>query len=79
LYKSINITHPITGKHTSTLILAHVKYIHVRKDMLTQRGVIDLTKFNVQACRTCGQYPESYACCRDSRFSRRISLILCIS
>ncbi|KAG1876329.1 hypothetical protein F4604DRAFT_1621999 [Suillus subluteus] len=45
LYKSIDITHPVTGEHTSTLILAHVKYIHVRKDMLTQRGVIDLTKF----------------------------------
>ncbi|KAG1888590.1 hypothetical protein F4604DRAFT_960423 [Suillus subluteus] len=45
LYKSIDIAHPVTGEHTSTLILAHVKYIHVRKDMLTQRGVIDLTKF----------------------------------
>ncbi|KAG1854970.1 hypothetical protein DFJ58DRAFT_727722 [Suillus subalutaceus] len=45
LYKSIDITHRVTGEHTSTLILAHVKYIHVRKDMLTQRGVIDLTKF----------------------------------
>ncbi|KAG1854972.1 hypothetical protein DFJ58DRAFT_703022 [Suillus subalutaceus] len=45
LYKSIDIAHSVTGEHTSTLILAHVKYIHVRKDMLTQRGVIDLTKF----------------------------------
>ncbi|KAG1839947.1 hypothetical protein C8R48DRAFT_621338, partial [Suillus tomentosus] len=27
------------------LILAHVKYIHVRKDVLTEKGVIDLTKF----------------------------------
>ncbi|KAG1740313.1 hypothetical protein EDB19DRAFT_1708975 [Suillus lakei] len=45
LYKSIDITHPVTGEHSSTLILAHVKYIHVRKDMLTDRGVIDLTKF----------------------------------
>ncbi|KAG1858833.1 hypothetical protein F4604DRAFT_1930886 [Suillus subluteus] len=45
LYKSINITHPVTGEHTSTLILVHIKYIHMRKDMLTQRGVIDLTKF----------------------------------
>lgn len=45
LYKSIDITHPVTGEQSSTLILAHVKYIHVRKDMLTDRGVIDLTKF----------------------------------
>ncbi|KAG1740288.1 hypothetical protein EDB19DRAFT_1708614 [Suillus lakei] len=45
LYKSIDITHPVTGEHNSTLILAHVKYIHVRKDMLTDRGAIDLTKF----------------------------------
>ncbi|KAG2153446.1 uncharacterized protein EDB93DRAFT_1271008 [Suillus bovinus] len=45
LYKSIDITHPVTGEHTSTLILAHVKYFHVRKDMLTIKGIIDLTKF----------------------------------
>ncbi|KAG2142315.1 uncharacterized protein EDB93DRAFT_1338483 [Suillus bovinus] len=45
LYKSINITHPVTGEHTSTLILAHVKYFHVRKDMLTIKGIVDLTKF----------------------------------
>ncbi|KAG2112512.1 hypothetical protein DEU56DRAFT_842592 [Suillus clintonianus] len=45
LYKSIDITHPVTGEQSSTLILAHVKYIHVRKDVLTDRGVIDLTKF----------------------------------
>jgi flavin reductase (DIM6/NTAB) family NADH-FMN oxidoreductase RutF len=44
LYKTIDITHPVTGEHTSTLILAHVKYIHVRKDMLTERGGIDITK-----------------------------------
>lgn len=45
IYKSIDITHPVTGEHNSTLILAHVKYIHVRKDVLTDKGVIDLTKF----------------------------------
>ncbi|KAG2090213.1 uncharacterized protein F5147DRAFT_28591 [Suillus discolor] len=45
LYKSIDITHPVTGEHNSTLILAHVKYFHVRKDMLTSRGAVDLTKF----------------------------------
>ncbi|KAG2091226.1 uncharacterized protein F5147DRAFT_643259 [Suillus discolor] len=45
LYKPIDITHPVTGEHNSTLILAHVKYFHVRKDMLTSRGAVDLTKF----------------------------------
>ncbi|KAG2064656.1 hypothetical protein BDR04DRAFT_1109765 [Suillus decipiens] len=45
LYKSIDITHPVTGEHNSTLILAHVKYIHVRKDVLTPKGTIDLEKF----------------------------------
>ncbi|KAG1724913.1 hypothetical protein EDB19DRAFT_1858384 [Suillus lakei] len=46
LYKSTDITHPVTGEHDSKLILARVKYIHVRKDMLTDRGIIDLTKPN---------------------------------
>ena len=45
LYNTIDITHPVTGEHTSTLILAHVKHIHVRKDMLTERGGVDPTKF----------------------------------
>ncbi|KAG1803202.1 hypothetical protein EV424DRAFT_1517779 [Suillus variegatus] len=45
LYQSIDITHPVTGEHNSTLILAHVKYFHVREDMLTGRGAVDLTKF----------------------------------
>jgi hypothetical protein len=35
----------MTGEHGSTLILAHIKYIHVRKDMPTERGGVDLTKF----------------------------------
>ncbi|KAJ8580707.1 hypothetical protein M405DRAFT_886006 [Rhizopogon salebrosus TDB-379] len=30
---------------TQQHILAHIKYIHVRKDMLTERGGVDLTKF----------------------------------
>ncbi|KAG1788541.1 uncharacterized protein HD556DRAFT_1402793 [Suillus plorans] len=45
IYQSIDITHPVTGEHDSTRILAHVKYFHVRKDMLTGRGAVDLTKF----------------------------------
>ncbi|KAJ8580326.1 hypothetical protein M405DRAFT_753393 [Rhizopogon salebrosus TDB-379] len=45
LYKTVDITHPVTGEHSSTLILAHIKYIHVRKDMLTERGGVDITKF----------------------------------
>ncbi|OJA13278.1 hypothetical protein AZE42_05026 [Rhizopogon vesiculosus] len=57
LYKSIDITHPVTGEHNSTLILAHVKYIHVRKDMITDRGFIDLTKFKPVA----GMGDDAYA------------------
>jgi len=36
---------PTSGACTTTLILAHVKYIHVRKDMLNDRGTVDITKF----------------------------------
>ncbi|KAG1888052.1 hypothetical protein F4604DRAFT_1715370 [Suillus subluteus] len=50
LYKSINIARPVTGEHTSTLILAHVKYIH--------RGVIDLTKFKPVA--RVGDIPNAF-------------------
>ncbi|KAH0839452.1 hypothetical protein J3R83DRAFT_242 [Lanmaoa asiatica] len=45
LFQAIDIVHPETGECTSTLVLAHVKYIHVRNDMLTERGTIDVTKF----------------------------------
>ncbi|KAG2108551.1 hypothetical protein BD769DRAFT_1675249 [Suillus cothurnatus] len=40
-----DINHPVTGEHKSTLIIAHVKYVHVRKDVLADRGIIDITKF----------------------------------
>lgn len=49
LFQAIDIVHPTTGECTSTLVLAHVKYIHVRNDMLTERGTIDLTKFKPMA------------------------------
>ncbi|KAG2083435.1 hypothetical protein BD769DRAFT_627949 [Suillus cothurnatus] len=45
LYQSIDINHPVTGEHKSTLMIAHVKYVHVRKDVLTDRGIIDITQF----------------------------------
>jgi len=45
LYQAIDIVNPTTGQRTSTLVLAHVKYIHVRNDMLTERGTVDVTKF----------------------------------
>lgn len=45
LYQTVPIVEPTSGACTTTLILAHVKYIHVRKDMLTERGTIDITKF----------------------------------
>ncbi|KAN0098001.1 hypothetical protein V8E55_002447 [Tylopilus felleus] len=46
LFQAIDIVHPTSGECTNTLVLGHVKYIHVRKDMLTDRGTIDVTKFN---------------------------------
>lgn len=45
LFQAIDIVEPASGECTSTLILAHVKYIHVRNDMLTERGTVDLTKY----------------------------------
>ncbi|KAF8119949.1 hypothetical protein EV363DRAFT_1194054 [Boletus edulis] len=45
LFQAIDIVHPTTGECTTTLILAHVKYIHVRNDMLTERGTVDPIKF----------------------------------
>lgn len=45
LYQTTPIVDPTSGTCTTTLILAHVKYIHVRKDMLTERGTVDITKF----------------------------------
>ncbi|KAF9224534.1 hypothetical protein BS17DRAFT_752656 [Gyrodon lividus] len=45
LFQAIDIVEPTTGQCTTTLILAHVKYIHVRNDMLTERGTVDITKF----------------------------------
>ncbi|KAH0839453.1 hypothetical protein J3R83DRAFT_243 [Lanmaoa asiatica] len=45
LYQTTPIVDPSSGAHTTTLVLAHVKYIHVRKDVLTERGTVDVTKF----------------------------------
>ncbi|KAI0800409.1 hypothetical protein C8Q74DRAFT_1344837 [Fomes fomentarius] len=45
LYQAHDIVHPVTGQHTTTLVLGHVKAIHVRTDVLNERGVVDITKF----------------------------------
>jgi len=45
LNQTIPIVDPVSGVCTTTLILADVKYIHVRKDMLNERGTVDITKF----------------------------------
>lgn len=45
LYQTIPIVEPTSQGCTTTLFLAHVKYIHVRKDMLTEHGTVDITKF----------------------------------
>ncbi|KIO12052.1 hypothetical protein M404DRAFT_994092 [Pisolithus tinctorius Marx 270] len=44
-FQAIDVTHPVSGEITTTLILARVKYIHVRKDVLNERGVVDITKY----------------------------------
>lgn len=41
LYQAIDIIDPASGAQTTTLILGHVKYIHVRKDVLNERGNVD--------------------------------------
>jgi len=45
LYQSVPIIDPVSGACTTTLTIAHVKYIHVRKDMLTERETVDIIKF----------------------------------
>ncbi|EJT97039.1 hypothetical protein DACRYDRAFT_112365 [Dacryopinax primogenitus] len=39
-----NITNPSTGIASNTLIIGWVKHIHVRNDVLNERGVVDPTK-----------------------------------
>ncbi|EPT00533.1 hypothetical protein FOMPIDRAFT_1036692 [Fomitopsis schrenkii] len=41
LFQVIDITDPVSGAQTTTLILGLVKYIHVRKDVLNERGNVD--------------------------------------
>ncbi|KAI6044110.1 hypothetical protein EDC04DRAFT_2515173, partial [Pisolithus marmoratus] len=39
-----DITPPVSGDITTAMILARAQYIHVRKDVLNERGAIDITK-----------------------------------
>ncbi|KZT64891.1 hypothetical protein DAEQUDRAFT_677775 [Daedalea quercina L-15889] len=41
LFSSQDITNPATGTVTTTLLLGLVKTVHVRRDMLTSRGLVD--------------------------------------
>ncbi|KAK7682827.1 hypothetical protein QCA50_014211 [Cerrena zonata] len=45
LFQDIHIKHPDTGASTQAFILGLVKAIHVRNDMLTERGTLDPDKF----------------------------------
>lgn len=45
LLEAIPIIHPANGMATTTLILGSVKCIHVREDVLNERGNVDITKF----------------------------------
>lgn len=42
--QAIDIINPTTNAVATTLILGTVKYIHVRNDMLNERGFVDCTK-----------------------------------
>ena len=44
LFQATDIKIPDTQEHTCTLILGLVKYIHVRNDVLNERGLVDITK-----------------------------------
>ncbi|OCH91051.1 hypothetical protein OBBRIDRAFT_792666 [Obba rivulosa] len=46
-YEAIDIKNPDTGVSTTTLLLGLVKYIHVRNDMLNERGNVDPAKYKV--------------------------------
>ncbi|KZT00192.1 uncharacterized protein LAESUDRAFT_563604 [Laetiporus sulphureus 93-53] len=47
LYQAIDIVHPETGVNMNTMIPGLVKYSHVRKDILNERGTVDPAKFKV--------------------------------
>ncbi|KAI6096317.1 hypothetical protein EDD16DRAFT_1673431 [Pisolithus croceorrhizus] len=44
LFQATDITRSVSGKLTTTMILAHVKYVHVRNDVLDEHGVVDITE-----------------------------------
>ncbi|KIK16199.1 hypothetical protein PISMIDRAFT_686600, partial [Pisolithus microcarpus 441] len=45
LFQAIDITLPVSGQITTTMILAYIKYIHVHNNVLNERGVVDITKY----------------------------------
>ncbi|KAG6845003.1 hypothetical protein H0H87_001775 [Tephrocybe sp. NHM501043] len=49
LLHTVDIKAPETGEVTATLVLATVKYIHVRKDVLDERGNVDPGKMKMVA------------------------------
>lgn len=53
LLESIDIKHPVTSAVTTGLILGSVKCIHVRKDVLNERGSVDPGKMQ-PVCRLGG-------------------------
>ncbi|KAG5652683.1 hypothetical protein H0H81_004120 [Sphagnurus paluster] len=44
LLQAVDIADPASGDVTTTLLLGHVKKIHVRKDVLNERGAVDPAK-----------------------------------
>ncbi|KAI0333209.1 hypothetical protein GY45DRAFT_1245176 [Cubamyces sp. BRFM 1775] len=62
LFHAVDIVHPTSGQHTATLILGLVRCIHVRRDVLNERGVVDYAKL-----KPVGRMGDiSYACVGDA-------------
>jgi len=49
LLQTVDILHPVTSEVTNTLVLGSVKYVHVRKDVLDERGNADPAKLKAVA------------------------------
>lgn len=45
LYDTMDVVDPKSGVSTTTVIYGLVKYIHVRNDMLTEKGAVDLARY----------------------------------
>jgi hypothetical protein len=45
LFQVVEVNHPDTGVNVANLFLGLVKHFHIRNDVLTEKGLIDIEKF----------------------------------